>query len=218
MPIRYVLGEHPLSLLDGADVLFLSGGVPLEAPLPRAARERGIPLSNDSQLFLQACPALVIGITGSAGKTTTTALTGEMCRASGRRTWVGGNIGRSMLPDLDEIEASDLVVMELSSFQLELMSRSTPLAAILNVTPNHLDRHKTMEVYTAAKARILEYQPTNSIAVLGQDDPGAWALRGAGPRPLAQLWLAGKRRGTASWCATAASSCATPRVNGKSAP
>ena len=178
LPIRYVLGEHPLSLLDDADVLFLSGGVPLEAPLPRAARERGIPLSNDSQLFMQACPALVIGITGSAGKTTTTALTGEICRASGRRTWVGGNIGRSMLPDLEDIQASDLVVMELSSFQLELMSRSTPLAAVLNLTPNHLDRHKTMEVYTAAKARILDYQPDNSIAVLGQDDPGAWALRG----------------------------------------
>ena len=177
LPIRYVLGEHPLSLLDNTDMVFLSGGVPLEAPLPRAARERGIPLSNDSQLFLQACPALVIAITGSAGKTTTTALTGEMCRASGRRTWVGGNIGRSMLPDLDKIEVSDLVVMELSSFQLELMSCSTPLAAILNLTPNHLDRHKTMEVYTAAKARVLDYQPANSIAVLGQDDPGAWALR-----------------------------------------
>ncbi len=178
LSVETALGGHPENLLDGADQLFLSGGVPLSAPIVRLAAERGVPLSNDSQLFLAACPAKTIGITGSAGKTTTTALVGEMCRQGWPgRTWVGGNIGRSMLPDLAEIEPDDLVVVELSSFQLEIMTLGTDVAAILNVTPNHLDRHKTMEVYTAAKARLLAYQPAGGVAVLGQDDPGAWALR-----------------------------------------
>jgi UDP-N-acetylmuramoylalanine--D-glutamate ligase len=104
-----------------------------------------------------------------------------MCRTNlqprGRRVWVGGNIGRSMLPDLEGIRPDDVVVMELSSFQLEIMSHSPHVAAILNLTPNHLDRHKTMERYTAAKARILHFQTETGIAVLGRDDPGAWSMR-----------------------------------------
>ena len=176
LPIEFVLGGHPSTLLEGVDVLFLSAGVPFQAPIVQQALARGIPLSNDSQLFLELCSAPVVGITGSAGKTTTTALTGEMCRAGGRGTWVGGNIGRSMLPDLDEIEPDNLVVMELSSFQLEVMSRGTEVAAILNLTPNHLDRHKTIESYTAAKARLIDFQPAGGIAVLGRDDPGSWSL------------------------------------------
>jgi len=176
-PIETVLGGHPPALLDGADLVCLSAGVPTDAPIVRAAIDRGIPLSNDSQIFLTACPATVIGITGSAGKTTTTALTGEMCRAGGRRTWVGGNIGRPMLADLDRIRPEDMVVMELSSFQLEIMTRSVAVGAILNLTPNHLDRHKTMEAYTAAKARLLGYQSEDDLALLGKDDPGAWGLR-----------------------------------------
>ncbi len=146
LPVGYVLGGHPASLLDRADMVCLSGGVPTDAPIVREAVARGIPLTNDSQLFLEACPAQVIGITGSAGKTTTTALTGAIGRTAGRRTWIGGNIGRSMLLDLDEIGSDDLVVIELSSFQLEIMSLGAPVAGMLNVTPNHLDRHKTMEV------------------------------------------------------------------------
>ena len=177
LPLDLVLGGHPPTLLEGAEMLCLSGGVPVEAPIVQQAVAHGIPLSNDSQFFLEACPAVMIGITGSAGKTTTTALAGEMCKAAGRRTWVGGNIGRSMLPDLEQIQPDDLVVMELSSFQLEIMTRSPAVGAILNLTPNHLDRHKTMAAYSAAKARLLQYQPAGSLALLGQDDPGAWALR-----------------------------------------
>ncbi|MCK4831411.1 MAG: UDP-N-acetylmuramoyl-L-alanine--D-glutamate ligase [Anaerolineales bacterium] len=181
LSLEVVLGGHPSSLLDGADLFCLSGGVPADAPIVRQATARGIPLSNDSQIFLEECPATVIGITGSAGKTTTTAMLGEMCRqghsTDERRIWVGGNIGRSMLPDLDEIGAGDLVVMELSSFQLEIMTKSTPVAAVLNLTPNHLDRHRTMKAYSAAKARLLQHQPADGIALLGQDDPGACGLQ-----------------------------------------
>ncbi len=176
LPIRYVLGEHPPTLLDGADLLCLSGGVPVDAPIVVEARRRSIPLSNDAQLFLERCPAPVIGITGSAGKTTTTALVGEMCRAAGLRTWVGGNIGNPLIADLDQIQPDDWVVMELSSFQLEIMTISPHIAAVLNITPNHLDRHKTMETYIAAKRNIVAHQKPEDFALLGYDDANARAL------------------------------------------
>jgi UDP-N-acetylmuramoylalanine--D-glutamate ligase len=194
LSIRYVLGEHPHSLLDKADLLCLSGGVPIDVPLVVEARRRGVPLSNDAQIFLERCPAPVIGITGSAGKTTTTALVGEMCRAGGRlasdrcaastgcaasegmQTWVGGNIGNPLITDLDEIRPDDRVVMELSSFQLELMTISPHIAAVTNITPNHLDRHETMEAYIAAKRNIVAHQRADDFAVLGYDDANARAL------------------------------------------
>ena len=176
LPVRYVLGEHPFSLLDEADLLCLSGGVPVDVPIVVEARRRSIPLSNDAQIFLERCPAPVIGITGSAGKTTTTALVGEMCRAAGLCTWVGGNIGNPLIADLDQIQPDNWVVMELSSFQLEVMTVSPHVAAVLNVTPNHLDRHKTMEAYIAAKRNIVAHQRPGDFALLGYDDANARAL------------------------------------------
>jgi len=173
LPIRYVLGAHPFSILDDTDLACLSGGVPTDAPIVAEARRRGIPLSNDAQLFLERCPALVVGITGSSGKTTTTSLVGRMLQRGGFLTWVGGNIGRPLVDQLREIKEDDRVVIELSSFQLELMSVSPDVAAVLNVTPNHLDRHKTMAIYTAAKQRILDFQGVNDLAVLSKDDAGS---------------------------------------------
>ena len=174
--VEFVLGEHPESLLDGADLLCISGGVPLELDIVQAALRRGIPLTNDAQLFLERCPAPVIGITGSAGKTTTTTLAGEMLRRAGFRTWVGGNIGDVLLDTLADIEPEDRVVMELSSFQLDIMTASPQVAAVLNITPNHLDRHGTMEAYTRAKAQIIAHQDSGDVAVLGRDDPGSRQL------------------------------------------
>jgi UDP-N-acetylmuramoylalanine--D-glutamate ligase len=176
LPIRYVLGKHPLSLLDRADLVCLSGGVPVDVPIVLEAQRRSIPLSNDAQLFLERCPAPVIGITGSAGKTTTTALVGEMCRAAGLRTWVGGNIGNPLIADLDQIRPDDRVVMELSSFQLEVMTVSPHVAAVLNITPNHLDRHKTMEAYVAAKRNIVAHQRLEDFALLSYNEPNARSL------------------------------------------
>jgi UDP-N-acetylmuramoylalanine--D-glutamate ligase len=176
LPIRYALGGHSLSLLDGCDLLCLSGGVPIDLPIVVEAQRRGIALANDAQIFLERCPAAVVGITGSAGKTTTTALTGEMLRASGLTTWVGGNIGNPLIADLDKMTAQDVVVMELSSFQLEVMTSSPRVAAVLNITPNHLDRHPTMDAYIAAKKRILDFQSATDVAVLGYDDPEARKL------------------------------------------
>lgn len=181
LDIEFILGGHPPELLVGADLLCLSGGVPAGLPLAQQARLRGIRLTNDAQLFLEAAPAPTIGITGSAGKTTTTALVGRMAAAAlepmGRHAWVAGNIGRSPLADVDKMSAGDWIVLELSSFQLELMTSSPHVAAVLNVTPNHLDRHQTMNAYREAKARILDFQGPQDIAVLGREDPGAWGLR-----------------------------------------
>jgi UDP-N-acetylmuramoylalanine--D-glutamate ligase len=177
--IRWVLGAHPLNLLDDADLIAVSGGVPLTIPLITEAIKREIPLTNDSQVFLEAVPCRVIGITGSAGKTTTTTLVGRMVREElgGERTWVGGNIGNPLLTDVDEMSPEDLAVVELSSFQLELMSRVPEIAGVLNITPNHLDRHGTMEAYQAAKAQIILLQGPADTAVLNRDDPGSWGLQ-----------------------------------------
>lgn len=181
-PVEWVCGGHPETLLDGADWICPSGGVPLELPLLQEARRRGIGFTNDSQVFLEIVPCPVIGITGSAGKTTTTTLVGRMAEAAAaegslHRAWIGGNIGRPLVLDVDEMQPEDLAVMELSSFQLEIMTRSPQVAAVLNITPNHLDRHGTMQAYTEAKAHILSHQGPKDIAVLGRDDRGAWSLQ-----------------------------------------
>lgn len=177
--VRWVLGSHPLNLLDSADLVCISGGVPLTLPIVIEAQKRGIPLSNDTQVFMQVVPCPVIAITGSAGKTTTTTLVGRMAQAAveaPRHAWVGGNIGLPLIDQVEKIHRNDVVVLEISSFQLEQMTISPQVAAILNITPNHLDRHGTLEAYTAAKARILDYQVKDDTAVLNREDPGCQAL------------------------------------------
>jgi UDP-N-acetylmuramoylalanine--D-glutamate ligase len=205
LDVKWVLGEHPTTLLDSADLVCPSGGVPLNIPFLVEARRRGIPFSNDSQIFLESAPCKVIGITGSAGKTTTTTLVGRVAKAAGKRVWVGGNIGNPLITQLEQMSVEDLAVMELSSFQLELMTRSPEVAAILNITPNHLDRHGTMQAYTAAKARIIAYQGDRDDAILGRDDPVAWGMAphitgsrwsfGCEPLPAGELgiWMKGEQ-------------------------
>jgi UDP-N-acetylmuramoylalanine--D-glutamate ligase len=182
--LQWVLGGHPLSLLDQADLICVSGGVPLTLPLLVEAQKRNIPLSNDSQIFLELAPCKVVGITGSAGKTTTTSLLGNIAqqindrKAAGfREVWVGGNIGSPLIANVDQMTTEDLAIMELSSFQLEIMRNSPQIAAVLNLSPNHLDRHGTMKAYRDAKSRILEFQGKEDLAVLGRDDPETWSMR-----------------------------------------
>jgi UDP-N-acetylmuramoylalanine--D-glutamate ligase len=188
-PVSYALGGHPLDLLDGADLVCLSGGVAPTTPICVEAAKRHIPLSNDAQLFLERCPAPVIGITGSAGKTTTTTLVGKMCEAADRTTWVGGNIGDVLLDNLLDILPEHTVVMELSSFQLELMSLSPHIGCVLNVTPNHLDRHSSMEAYMAAKANIFTHQRSDDLCVFGYDDPSSNFLADQAPGRVAWFSL-----------------------------
>jgi UDP-N-acetylmuramoylalanine--D-glutamate ligase len=194
LPVSYALNGHSLSLLESAEIVFVSPGVPLGIPLLEAARQRGLPLSSETRLFTRMCPAPVIGITGSSGKTTTTAMTGKMLGSAERRTWVGGNIGQPLIGLVEEIAPGDMVVMELSSFQLEFFAPwpqdgdrgrataadnvlfdpagwSPQFACILNVTPNHLDRHPSMEAYIAAKAHILNHQRPGNLAILNYDNP-----------------------------------------------
>ncbi len=192
-PIQWIVGGHPLSVLDGVDLVCISGGVASDLPIVAEASKRGIPISNDSQIFLEVCPCKVVGITGSAGKTTTTTLFGLIAQAAvdelenasqergenssglsyidyDSKVWVGGNIGSPLISVVDQMQPGDLAVMELSSFQLEMMDRSPDVAVVLNITPNHLDRHKTMENYIAAKSRIIEFQSSQDAAVLNLDD------------------------------------------------
>lgn len=172
-PIRFELGGHPLSVLDACDLLCLSGGVDAHSALPQEARRRGIALSNDAQIFLQVCPSpRTVGITGSAGKTTTTTLVGRMLSQRGP-TWVGGNIGNPLIAEVTHMQPTDAVVLELSSFQLEIMTRSPHVSGVLNITPNHLDRHGDMATYIAAKANILRYQTAEDVAVLGWNNANA---------------------------------------------
>ena len=178
LPIEWALGGHPVELLENADVLCLSGGVPLTLPIVADAIKRGLPLTNDTQVFMEAVPCRTIGITGSAGKTTTTTLVGRMAKNMyGNKAFIGGNIGDPLINYVDNMQADDIAILEISSFQLEQLTISPNLAVILNITPNHLDRHGTMTAYTAAKARILDFQNINDIAILGCDDIGAWTMR-----------------------------------------
>jgi UDP-N-acetylmuramoylalanine--D-glutamate ligase len=193
IPVTWILGGHPVEILNTTNVLCLSGGVPLDNPIVIEAVRRGLPLTNDTQVFMEAVPCRTVGITGSAGKTTTTTLVGEMAKQTmddRQQTvkvsstvhrppfaFIGGNIGDPLLNYVDEMQVDDLAILEISSFQLEQMTLSPNVAAILNITPNHLDRHGTMDAYTAAKRRLLEFQGPDDIAVLCRDDAGSWDER-----------------------------------------
>jgi len=186
--VEWVLGAHFSSLLNGKDLVCLSGGIPLNLPIVRDAQRRKIPLSNDTQIFLEAVPCRTVGITGSAGKTTTTTIVGRMAKEAYRKTtnkvWVGGNIGDPLLNYVDEMKEDDLAILEISSFQLDQMSLSTNIAVLLNVTPNHLDRHGTMKAYAAAKARLLQNQKAEDIAIIGRDDEGAQSMATLSPSKM----------------------------------
>lgn len=168
--VRFLFEDPQLELPADWDAVCISGGVADEHPYIQTALARQLPITNDAQIFIEHCPATVIGITGSAGKTTTTTLIGEMLRAQGKRVWVGGNIGHVLLDDSADIQPQDWVVMELSSFQLEWMRSSPDIATILNLTPNHLDRHGSMTAYIEAKHNIMKWQQADDWVVLSADD------------------------------------------------
>jgi UDP-N-acetylmuramoylalanine--D-glutamate ligase len=173
------LGGFDLSLLDGASQILLSPGVSLEEPIARAARERGIEVLGDVELFARHVQAPVIGITGTNGKSTVTTLVARMATAAGRRVLAGGNLGVAAL-DLLEQPTPDLYVLELSSFQLETTSSLKLLAAVvLNVSADHLDRYPSMAAYARAKSRIFAHAAT---VVLNADDPLVAAMREAAIR------------------------------------
>jgi UDP-N-acetylmuramoylalanine--D-glutamate ligase len=170
--VELVAGGYDENVLDGIDVVYASPGVPWDSELLARARARGIAVSSEIDLFLRLCPGTVVGITGTNGKTTTTALTGAVLAAGSRPVIVGGNIGDTVLDRLDEITPQHWVVLELSSFQLESVERPRlHIGVILNVTPDHLDRHGSFERYMDLKARAVEYAGADDFAVLnGRDE------------------------------------------------
>ena len=170
--VETVTGGYDASVLAGCDAVFASPGVPWDAGILRDARARGIRTSSEIDLFFDLCPAPIVGVTGTNGKTTTTALIGEVLAQGPRPVLVGGNIGETVLDRLDELTPRHWVVLELSSFQLEsCRNPRARIGVVLNVTPDHLDRHHSMEGYVAAKARLLEAQERGDDAILNGLDP-----------------------------------------------
>jgi UDP-N-acetylmuramoylalanine--D-glutamate ligase len=176
LPLDLRLGGHQEADVAGADVVFVTPDAPRSLPILEAARRNDIPISSEIELVFARCRAPIVGITGSAGKTTTTTLVGKMLQATGRSVRVGGNIGVPLVEEIDRVQPDELVVLELSSFQLEALQQSAHVGAILNVTPNHLDRHPTFEHYRDSKFNLVQYQRPGDVAVLGSDDPVAASL------------------------------------------
>lgn len=173
--IRFRLGGHDRADFLEAELLCLSPAVPREAPLVREALAAGVPVTSEIALFVSQCRSRrTVGVTGSNGKTTTTSFLGSILDAAGVPHVVGGNIGVSLLDRLDSIGEEDVVVLELSSFQLEDLARlsfSPALAVVTNVVPNHLDRHGTFAAYVEAKRNVVRHQGKEGVAVLSALDP-----------------------------------------------
>ncbi len=163
------LGEDYLKNLE-VDVIFRTPGMNFNMPELKKARQNGIAVTSEMEVFFDLCPATIFAVTGSDGKTTTTTLIAKMLEADGKRVHLGGNIGRPLLPELDNISPDDFVVAELSSFQLISMRKSPDVAVVTNVAPNHLDVHKDMDEYINSKRNILLHQNAFSRTVLNYDN------------------------------------------------
>ena len=164
-------GGHGDRTFQGQDLIVVSPGVPVDAPPLVQARSLGESVIGEIELAAQFLPGPIVAITGSNGKTTTTTLTGEIMTASGFPALVGGNIGTPAISLAERAKPGTVIVLEISSFQLETIQSFRPkVAVVLNVTPDHLDRHRTFEIYAAAKTRIFENQQSEDCAVLNADD------------------------------------------------
>ena len=175
--VELELGGHQANTFAGADLVVISPGVPLEQPAVVAARDHGVPVIAEIELASRWLQGRVIAITGTKGKSTTTALTGRMLAAAGFKVTVGGNIGAPLSAQVGDSTPETLHVVEASSFQLETIDTFHPwIAVMLNFSPDHLDRHPSIEAYGDAKARIFENQEASDWAVINADDPPALAL------------------------------------------
>lgn len=170
--IHIVFGRQDTALLDGVDVVVPSPVISPEIPIMKEAMRRNIPIWSEVEVACRLTDAEILAVTGTNGKTTTTTLLGEIMKASGHETVIGGNIGYGLSEQAEDLPKEDVVVAELSSFQLEFThSLKAKAAVILNITPDHLDRHHTMEAYAAAKKRIFLNQDKSDFAILNFDDP-----------------------------------------------
>lgn len=175
LPVRFFFGSEERGWLEGMDYVIPSPGVPAENSLLIGAKTRGIPVLSEIELACRFCRAPLVAVTGTNGKSTTTTLIGEMFKTSGRKVFVGGNLGT---PFIGAVTSDwDWGVLEISSFQLEWVERFRPhIAVLLNVTEDHLDRYAAFDDYRRAKERIFEAQTESDFAVLNREDPRVWAL------------------------------------------
>ena len=172
---RLCLGEHYLDDLR-ADVIFRTPGMRPDVPALLEAKKRGSVVTSEMEIFFEVCPCTIIGVTGSDGKTTTTSIIADMLRAAGRTVYLGGNIGHPLLCDAEKMQRDDIAVVELSSFQLLDMKRSPHIAVMTNLAPNHLDMHRDMAEYIAAKENIYLHQGADDIAIFNADNDITRAL------------------------------------------
>ncbi len=163
------LGADYLKDLD-AGVIFRTPGLRPDVPEIAACVDRGAVLTSEMEVFFEVCPCTIIAVTGSDGKTTTTTIIAELLKAAGKRVWVGGNIGHPLLCEADGMLATDYAVLELSSFQLMTMKHSPHIAVVTNLAPNHLDVHRDMAEYVAAKENIFRHQSGEDVAVFNADN------------------------------------------------
>ena len=163
------LGEDYLKGLD-ADVIFRTPGLRPDVPEIAACVAHGADLTSEMEVFFRVCPCPIIAVTGSDGKTTTTTIIAELLKSAGKRVWVGGNIGHPLLCEADGMLQTDYAVLELSSFQLMTMTRSPHIAVVTNLAPNHLDMHRDMAEYVAAKENIFRHQSRGDIAIFNGDN------------------------------------------------
>ena len=163
------LGDGYLDDLD-ADLILRTPGMKPYLPQFEEARARGITVTSEMELFFSLCPAPIYAVTGSDGKTTTTTILARLLERAGRRVWLGGNIGRALLPFIHEVQAEDAAVVELSSFQLTGMTQSPHVAVVTNVAPNHLDWHTDMQEYIDAKRNLVAWQQSGDRSVLNADN------------------------------------------------
>jgi len=166
---RLHVGEGYLDGLS-ADVVFRTPGMHPNIPELVRLREQGAKITSEMEVFFEVCPCPIIGVTGSDGKTTTTTLIAKILEHAGRRVFVGGNIGSPLLPQAESMDPDDLAVVELSSFQLMTMTRSPQIAVVTNLAPNHLDMHKDMAEYVAAKENIYLHQNADGKLVINMDN------------------------------------------------
>ncbi len=190
--VVFDLGGHSDTVLN-VDFLVLSPGVPTDIPILCKAQEQGIPMIAEVELSYRLSQAPFVAITGTNGKTTTTLLIGKLLEAYSHRVFVGGNIGRPLIGEVLKLTTEDLVVAEVSSFQLEKVEEFHPrIALFLNLTPDHLDRHKTMEAYLEAKKNIFKNQTVQDYIVLNADDKIVSQL--ASDAPSRVIWFSRRKR------------------------
>ncbi len=169
MGVKFSLGENYLDNIYG-DMVIKTPGMRFDNPKLLEAKKRGAIITSEMELFFDFCPAKIIAVTGSDGKTTTTTIINKLLEKEGYKTWLGGNIGNPVFCSLEEISPDDLVVLELSSFQLHTMKKSPNVSVITNITPNHLDMHKSYQEYIDAKKNIMLYQSKSDTLVVNMEN------------------------------------------------